>query len=100
MLGILESERKRPRPIVNLHELNLFFTNLPVSYNHSHYVFSSSQFSPATVHVFSFCTVPNLDDIKVVAKVKSGAVGADSMPIRFIKDLHPVTLPFVPSMEG
>ncbi len=94
-LGIGQS-RCDPQISFDLNTLNDFFVNIPVDMSGAcSYAaeLESTPFVPA--HQFNFSPVMESDVRKAVIRITSGAVGADNIPIRFIRDTLPVTLPII-----
>uniref|UniRef100_A0A1B6LTE5 Reverse transcriptase domain-containing protein n=2 Tax=Graphocephala atropunctata TaxID=36148 RepID=A0A1B6LTE5_9HEMI len=80
-----------------LNALNDFFVNIPVDMSGARNYVIELESIPfvAPAHRFNFSYVSEADVRKAIVRMTSGAVGADNIPIRFIKDTLPVTLPIV-----
>lgn len=95
-LGI--GKRKADSPLFfDLNSINDFFTNIPVDDTGARDYVTEIEDTPLRDpgHHFSFLPVTEADVLKAIMRMTSNAVGADGIPIRFIKDTLPVTLSII-----
>lgn len=97
-LGI--GKQKHDTPIhLDLNTINDYFTNIPIdSSGAKDYVAELKAFPQHQVPPggqFSFSSVTEDDVLGSIMRLTSNAVGADDIPIRFIKDTLPITLPII-----
>lgn len=85
---------------INLDVINDYFTNIPIDLSKAKiYVneLTNSPF-PRPFHKFSFRLATDEEVLKALNRTTSNAVGADSIPIKFIKLTLPVTLPIITAL--
>lgn len=87
-------EKNKPTVVHNLDLLNTFFTGVPDGIERAQDYANSVEVNDRE-NGFSFAEVSEIDIINCLMHIKSNAVGADSIPIKFIKDTLPLTLPFI-----
>lgn len=83
---------------IDLDTINDFFVNIPVDLSGAidytnHLTFAPSNNRPR--HEFSFSHVSEAEVLSAILRVSSNAVGADELPIKLIKNILPVVLPFI-----
>jgi hypothetical protein len=75
-------------------ELNRYFSQVPVSLDLAIEYSRSYEVTPFDDE-FYFAAVPQIDVIKSISEIKSNAVGADALPLRFIKMILPLITPYI-----
>uniref|UniRef100_A0A1B6KKS7 Reverse transcriptase domain-containing protein n=1 Tax=Graphocephala atropunctata TaxID=36148 RepID=A0A1B6KKS7_9HEMI len=95
-LGIGKSAQDIPIPI-NLNTINDHFVNIPVDLTGARDYVTELENIPCcgSEDRFSFTPVTEADVLGAIMRMTSNAVGVDKIPIRFIKDTLPITLPII-----
>ncbi|XP_039301284.1 uncharacterized protein LOC120356408 [Nilaparvata lugens] len=85
-------------PVVShsLDDLNNFFTDIPVGLDRAHDYINSLP-AQVTGEPFYFSCVSASDVLAAVLKIKSNAIGADDLPLKFIKLCFPSYFPSSPT---
>lgn len=99
-LGISKSTAMHPISL-DLNVINDYFVNIPVDVTRAQDYYRELTDAPLVVpcrNQFSFTAVTESDVLRAVLRLTSNAVGADNIPIKFIKDSLSVTLPVITSI--
>lgn len=95
-LGIGKSNSKCDIPL-DLNAINEYFVDIPIDSTGARDYVAQLEAVPMEIpnRQFSFVPVTEADVLWAIGRTTSGAVGADGIPIRFLKDTLPVTLPII-----
>jgi hypothetical protein len=80
--------------IFTANELNAHYSSIASQSHQPQNSFPAYDFNPTT-ELFSFRNVDDLEVLNAISHVKSMATGLDGIPLKFIKLILPLILPFI-----
>lgn len=95
-LKSLGAGKDKPKLHINhtSNELNVHFSNIPVSLEHAYRFAERLQINPRD-NEFYFAAVTQTEVVRAITDIKSNAVGADFIPLKFIKIILPIIAPHI-----